>query len=288
MTRTIADAIEERLQELTAAERKVARSLMADYPRAGLGTAASLAALSGVSPPTVVRFCVAIGLNGFAALQRALRDEVSLSSRGPLGHSNWNLEARPATTNDLTSAAQILASAAIDTARAMPPVDWEDAVTALADTSKLLLTIGGRYTAPLAELLATTLGAVRPNVHSLRDPLGADAGWFVDMAPKTTLVAVDIPRYQTSTIETVRLARRRRATIVLVTDDRLSPAAADAHTVLPVSLQSPSPFAGLTSATALFELLLRDTIDRLGDSARHRLTLWEPLRRRELHVTEDN
>lgn len=48
---TVADRLRLRLGELTRAERKVARALMADYPVGGLEPVAKLAAAAGVSRP---------------------------------------------------------------------------------------------------------------------------------------------------------------------------------------------------------------------------------------------
>src|SRR4051794_4668976 len=79
-------------------ERKVARTLLSQYPMAGLTTVSDLATLAGVSPPTVVRFVNRLGLSGFSALQRALVHELNaelgsplrqypVKSRRPDGHS---------------------------------------------------------------------------------------------------------------------------------------------------------------------------------------------------------
>ncbi len=52
---TVAERLQLKLAELTPAERKVARVLMAEYPVRGLQPVAKLAAAAGVSAPTVVR-----------------------------------------------------------------------------------------------------------------------------------------------------------------------------------------------------------------------------------------
>ena len=87
---TVADVTERAMGRLSAAERRVARALLADYPSAGLSTVAELAERAQVSPPTVVRFAQRVGLPGFGALQTALRDELTRrSSTGPLGRVSW-------------------------------------------------------------------------------------------------------------------------------------------------------------------------------------------------------
>lgn len=51
----IKGAIFARMDELSPAEKKVARSLLSSYPSAGLASAASLAQHAGTSTPTVLR-----------------------------------------------------------------------------------------------------------------------------------------------------------------------------------------------------------------------------------------
>lgn len=56
------DEIFQRMDELTPAERKVARTLLARYPAAGLESTAALAAAAGTSKPTVLRLLVRLGV----------------------------------------------------------------------------------------------------------------------------------------------------------------------------------------------------------------------------------
>ena len=52
MTDTAVERIRDQLGSFTAKERRVARSMLANYPVAGLQTVARLAKQSGVSSPT--------------------------------------------------------------------------------------------------------------------------------------------------------------------------------------------------------------------------------------------
>src|SRR6202007_2690510 len=81
---TVADLARQQMDRLRPSERKVARTLLADYPSAGLNTVAELAQRAAVSAPTVVRCAQALGFDGFPALQAALRAELTRQSNGPL------------------------------------------------------------------------------------------------------------------------------------------------------------------------------------------------------------
>ncbi len=72
----LSDRITGILDRLTPAERKVAGLVAADPAALPQTTLAALARAAGVSEPTVIRFCRALGLEGFAELrEEAIRAE---------------------------------------------------------------------------------------------------------------------------------------------------------------------------------------------------------------------
>src|SRR5258707_9555306 len=76
------DEIFQRMDELTPAERKVARTLLARYPAAGLESTAALAAAAGTSKPTGFRLLDRLGVGSYPQFQQRLRAEVTPSMSG--------------------------------------------------------------------------------------------------------------------------------------------------------------------------------------------------------------
>lgn len=72
MREPLADRIAALHDRLTPAERKVADLVLADPAAVAEATLAALARTAGVSEPTVIRFCRALGLDGFAELRLTL------------------------------------------------------------------------------------------------------------------------------------------------------------------------------------------------------------------------
>jgi len=78
MSATLLDAIVDAQPDLRPSERKVADAVLAD-PAAVLNTGmAGLAAAAGVSEPTVMRFCNAVGCSGFQAFKLRLAQTLAL------------------------------------------------------------------------------------------------------------------------------------------------------------------------------------------------------------------
>lgn len=277
----VADVIRARMTDLRPAERKVARTLLSDYPSAGLNTVADLADRASVSGPSVVRFTQALGFPGFPALQAALRTELTRRSTGPLARATPPQD--PGSQSEvLLRRATAVTKIALDSLAAIPPADLEAAIDLIGDTSRRLFLAGGRFTRVLAEYLALHLEQLRPKVRYLGDPLGADLGQILDLGRRDVLVLIDVNRYQLSAVELAATVRRRGAAIVLITDEQLSPAAADADVVLPTTIAAPSVFNSMITAFLLAELLVVPVLERLGEAAQTRLAAWDAGRAHEL------
>lgn len=271
---TVADIARERMDRLRPAERKVARTLLADYPSAGLNTVADLADRASVSAPTVVRFAQGMGFEGFPALQASLRAELTRRSNGPLAHVRRDHEPGTDMERMLRRAEQV-SQRILDSLSALLPSDLEAAIALLADGSRSLFIVGGRFTHVLAEYLSILLEQLRGRVHYLADPFGPDHSRVLDLSRRDVYMLFDIARYQPNMLALAQEVRKRGVTIILVTDQQLSPAAAFADVVLPMSVVTPSADPSMAAAFVLCELLIRPVMQRLGDSAQTRLALWE-------------
>lgn len=279
---TVADASERSMGRLTAAERRVARALLADYPSAGLSTVAALAERARVSPPTVVRFAQRIGLPGFAALQAALREELTgRSGASPLNRLSWQAPSG-STAASLLHRAREQTGQALDCLERLSPDALETAVALLADPARRLVLHGGRFSRLLATHLALHLEQLRPGVVVMNHPAGRDLGTLLDLHRRDVLVLFDLARYGRAAVDLARAARRARAAVVLVTDDAACPAAAEADVVLAVASNADQAFQSMTGTFLLTELLVPPVMERLGEPALTRLALWERHRAGEL------
>lgn len=271
---TVAELLRSALGALPPAERRVARTVLAVYPAAGLGTVAGLASDSATSTATVVRLVQKLGYAGFSEFQESLRRELADRRPGPLERLDAAVAAGP---DPLGSMATRLGAVASSIAATVPPAEIDAAVALLADTSRRVVLAGGRASHALAEVLGMHLNRVRAGTAVLpRDRLRRLSA-VLDLGPRDVVVVVDLPRYEAATVELVARARERRARLVVVTDTNLSPVSRDAAAVLPVVVDSPSPMDTMVAAVALLEVLVLATLQAIGPPARERMQQWEEL-----------
>jgi DNA-binding MurR/RpiR family transcriptional regulator len=260
--------------ELAPAERRVARALLAVYPAAGLGTVAGLAEEASTSSATVVRLVQKLGYAGFPEFQETLRRELADRRTGPVER----LDTATADRADvLESMAKGLADITASIVTTVPRSELDAAVALLADPKRRVYLAGGRVSHSLAEYLSTHLGRMRPGVHLLPRDRTRRYADLLDLGRRDVLVALDFRRYEAGTVDLVTRARQRDVRLVVITDVLLSPAARDATVVLPVEVDSPSPFDTSVSSVALLEVLLVATMHALGTSALERMSEWDRL-----------
>lgn len=278
---TVATRAGAALSTLSKAERRVGRALLADYPSAGLASAARLAERAEVSPPTVLRFAQSLGYDGFTDLQVALRAELSARSSGPI---NRLPDAPPAGSllDRLLQQARAQNDRAAETLAQLPASAVEAAVTLLADTKRAVYLHGGRFSHLLAVHLAMHLEQLRPGVKVLDDPTGRDLGAMLELSRTDVVVLFDYHRYQRSAAELASWVHRAGATVLLITDDLACPVAPEAEVVLAASSTVGTTYQSMAAGFLLTELLVPLVMDAVGESARNRMALWEDQRRAEL------
>jgi DNA-binding MurR/RpiR family transcriptional regulator len=271
---SVRDALEAGLASFSPQERRVARVLLADYPRAALGSSAELAAAAGVSPPTVVRFARTLGHPGFPALQQALLDELSERVASPLTRYDSTRAGR-ADGHWLDRGVRIATTSIAESLTAIPRAELDAAVTLLADPRLRITAVGGRFSGHLAGYLTLHLRQMRPNVQPPDEEHTIGAADVMDADRRDVFVVYDVRRYQTRTVERAQHLADAGAHIICITDEWLFPVSQVAEVVLPTSVRSSGAFDSAAATFVLTELLVDAVLDRLGPAALERMRRWE-------------
>jgi DNA-binding MurR/RpiR family transcriptional regulator len=262
---TIGEEVQERLREMTPAERRVARALLATYPSAGLESLPHLADSAGVTGPTVLRFVRKLGFDGYPDFQRSLRLEIQARSEGlPSLYATRVTDA----TDDLVVRSHDAFVSAIDATLGSAALDEEldDVVALLGDTRRRLWFVGGRFSHVTATYLALQLRMLRPGCTIVDQEPTRRIEDAMEIGRRDVVCAFDYRRYQRDSVAVAELAAGRGADVIVFTDPWLSPAAEYARHVLISHADSASPFDSLVAAFALTEVIAGRLVVALGDA----------------------
>ncbi|MEH0845678.1 MurR/RpiR family transcriptional regulator [Micromonospora sp. CPCC 205711] len=250
---------------LTPTQRRIAHCLVQHAAAAAYLSAAEVAELAGVSQPSVTRFAVALGHDGYPALRRRLR-EVTAGADGADGDGNELQRAVRAEMANLDRLAGQLA-------------DRDRIATAgrLLAASRPLPVVGLRAAAPLAAYFAYFAAKVHPDVRVLDDggSLLTDRLEQAAAAGATALLAFVLPRYPRETFDALREARDAGLTVVAITDSPVSPATEYAELVLPAAVGTDLVFDLHTAPMTLAMVVLQAICDASPADTQARLEAFE-------------
>jgi DNA-binding MurR/RpiR family transcriptional regulator len=248
--------IRAQLSSLREAERKVAEQVLAAPEELLRQTVSEVAAASGVSEATVVRFARSVGYRGFQDLKIAVaRDQVE-----PLQTIHEDIEP----DDDVGTVAQKVLSSDIRTledTRAVLDAGTLERASALIDRARRILVVG----------VGTSVPIVLTAYHRffrLGLPVQYESDSHLQVMQAALLGSEDVVlviSHSGSTkdpIETVRVARRVGARIIAVTQGARSPLAHEADVVLTTSSRE-TRFRSEALASRIAQVSIIDTLSVL-------------------------
>ncbi|MEV0427125.1 MurR/RpiR family transcriptional regulator [Micromonospora sp. NPDC050495] len=251
---------------LTPTQRRIAHCLVQHAGAAAYLSAAEVAELAGVSQPSVTRFAMALGHDGYPALRRRLRGLTATDGAAPADVGNAFQRAVRTEMGNLDRLAGELA----DAGRIAE-------VGKLLAASRPLPVLGLRAAAPLAAYFAYFAAKVHPDVRVLDDggSLLADRLDQAAAAGATALLAFVLPRYPRETLDALREARDAGLTVVAITDSPVSPATDHAELVLPAAVGTDLVFDLHTAPMTLAMVVLQAICDATPAETQARLEAFE-------------
>jgi DNA-binding MurR/RpiR family transcriptional regulator len=269
---TTAEAIRHRYGELTPTERKPAQTLLGNYPFAGLETVAKFAGRAGVSGPTVLRLVAKLGYSGYAEFQQELRDELQAQLQSPLTkRPDAAGEGGGRQPNFLESFGEAVTGNIQQTLESVHQSEFDAVVGLLVDEKRPMYLLGGRFTGAVANYFYQHLHTLRPNVQLISGHESSWRNYLLDTGRRHVLVVFDIRRYQHDVIRFAEEAARRGATVVLFTDQWLSPVSGIARHMLTARVTVPSSWDSMIGMFLIVEALIARISEKMWPTVKSRV-----------------
>ncbi|MFJ8862078.1 MurR/RpiR family transcriptional regulator [Streptomyces sp. NPDC102451] len=247
-------------QRLTPTQRRIAHSMVRRAADAPFLSSVELAELAGVSQPSVTRFAVALGFDGYPALRKHLRD---VTPEGPAGGDgveesfNEYQQAVRAEIENLRQLSELLAD----------PAPVERAGRLLAG-SRPLLVLGLRAASSQARGFGYFAAKVHPDVRVV-DEGGSMLHDRVDAARRagaSVLLCFALPRHPREVVDALAYAREQGLTVVTVADSAFAPVAAHSDLLIPGAVGTGLAFDTACAPMLLGRVLLEAMCDGLPEA----------------------
>ncbi|MCW5753669.1 MAG: MurR/RpiR family transcriptional regulator [Phycisphaeraceae bacterium] len=263
---SIQDLIASKSASLTQTDRRIAQVVLGNPTQIAFSTVADLARQARTSRPSVVRFAMKLGFEGYSELQAWIREEVArqlaipslrIRRREPQGLIRGDIE------KSVAAAFEALADARIGT------------LTAPVIAARNVWILSGETSMAGAYVLHSGLSMLRPGVHLVlehsagRDLCGASA--------EDAAVIFDFARYRKTPITAAKALTEMGVQLVAITDGPLSPLATLTPNWCALKIPAVGPFDSAVPPVIAAELLVARIAFELGDAARERIDRLESL-----------
>lgn len=263
--------------QFTATERKIAAAILSDYPYSGMLPIVELSERCGASTASITRFVTKITNSGYQNFQRELIEEMKAAQDSPM---DLRLRQAPIDEDDfLAGYARRMSEILRDMPTSISREQFEAVCGLLADPSRNLFLFGGRVSNTLAQFLSVHLWQIRDKVDHLSDNPEYWPRHLLKMRRKDVVILFDFRRYQPSICELAEQIRRKRhATIILVTDKWISPAAAHCDHIVALPIDAGTAWDTMTAVLTFIEAVVVRNSERDWDASRTRIETWDGLR----------
>jgi DNA-binding MurR/RpiR family transcriptional regulator len=245
-------------RRLTPTQRRIAHCMVRRAADVPFLSSVELAELAGVSQPSVTRFAVALGFDGYPALRRHLREVAPVSTGEPAQTAyNEYQQAVRAEIENLQHLAGLLAD----------PRPVEEAGRLLA-ASRPLPVLGLRAASSQARGFAYFAAKVHPDVRLL-DEGGTMLADRIDAALRagaSALLCFALPRHPKEVVEALGYAQSVGLTVVTVADSAFAPVAKYSDLLIPAAVGTGLAFDTACAPMLLGRVLLEAMCDDLPDA----------------------
>ncbi|WP_051943695.1 MurR/RpiR family transcriptional regulator [Streptacidiphilus rugosus] len=253
---------------LTPTQRRIAHCLVRNAAEAPFLSSVEVAELAGVSQPSVTRFAVALGFDGYPALRRQLR-ELGLAEPGEGGPASGVRETQGEVVRNEQQQAVLSEIANLQHLAAVlaDPEPVLHAARVLA-ASRPLPVLGLRAASAQANGFAYFAAKVHPDVRLLDEggSMLLDRIEQAHQAGATALICFALPRYPREVMEALTAAKAAGMTVVTVADSAFAPVASVSDVMLPAAVGSSLVFDTACAPMMLGRVLLQAMCDELPGS----------------------
>ena len=262
MAKSILHTIESSMSGFSKGQKRISGYILENYDKAAFMTASKLGKLVGVSESTVVRFASELGYDGYPSMQRALQEMIRsrltstqrIQAAGDLFDRQDLLGA--VLQSDIDKLREIVAEA--------DRTEFDNVVERIMGARHIYI-LGVRSSSFVAGYLNFYMHLLCENVTLVQsNAAGEIFEQLFRIGPEDVMLAISFPRYSKVTMNTVKFAQDRGASIIAITDNELSPVYQMSDAALLAPCEMISFVDSMVAPLSLINALLVALAHRMG------------------------
>ncbi|HWK21919.1 MAG TPA: MurR/RpiR family transcriptional regulator [Ureibacillus sp.] len=220
---TIKERIEQSYHSLSKSQQKVANFVLNNPTYVGVHSAAEVGKLAGTSETTVIRFCYAIELNGYAQLQKELTMYLfQYNTNSTLGNY---VSSKEELFKEKQLCEKVMGQISAQIIRIAEQIDADHfyETTKKLHEAKNILIVGEGASNFAAQWLQFTLNMLRPNVKLVQTETSMLIRTLQEVDETSIAIVISLHRYYWEPIQITEELVKRGVYTVAITDSNVAP-----------------------------------------------------------------
>ncbi|RUL50474.1 MurR/RpiR family transcriptional regulator [Lysinibacillus antri] len=220
---TIKERVEQHYNSITKSQQKVANFVLNNPTYVGVHSAAEVGKLAGTSETTVIRFCYAIGLNGYAQLQKELTMYLfEHNTNSTLGNYVSSKEELFKEKQLCEKVMGQTSNQIVRIAEKIDPNQFHETTKKFHEAKSIYL-IGEGASSFAAQWFQFTLNMLRPNVKLVQTETGMLIRTLQEVDETSIVIVISLHRYYKEPIQIAEEFVKRGVYTVAITDSNVAP-----------------------------------------------------------------
>lgn len=213
------DKINGSRSKMSKGQRAISDYVIKNYDKAAFMTAAKLGKTVGVSESTVSRYAMQLGYDGYPELQKAfqrlVKNKLTTVQRMELSSEQTN--------SDILK--NVLKTDISNIRATLDEIDDNafDKIVEKICSARNIYLLGLRSAATTIQFMGYYLNFILPNVHVVTSGVSDIVEQISHIKEGDVLVTLSFPRYARRTVDGVEYAKKRGASVAVITDNEDSP-----------------------------------------------------------------
>lgn len=223
-SKDIFSEIKEHYKSLSKSHKKIATFVMENFEKAPDMSAIKVAQYVKVSEPTVVRFAMSLGFEGYPEFRKALKNEMN-SKLTTIERINMTLGDEEKDKLMQRSVAAVLEkdiNSIEDTLEVFDYESFKKSVDLIQNAKKVII-IGFRTTTLLTEHLGYYLNLILDDVRVINHGVTDIYEHLIKIGEGDAVIAMSFPRYAQKTYEAITFLKNRGPKIITISDNEHAP-----------------------------------------------------------------
>lgn len=277
MVEYLLERIQNSYSKLSKGQKLIAEYISNHYDTAAYMTAAKLGETVGVSESTVVRFAAEIGYDGYPNLQKAMQEMIRdrLTSVQRIGVASNRITSGDVLSSVLSQDIKLIKRTMEETSGE----SFNAAVKAIVNARTIYI-FAVKSSFALARFLGYYFELIFGNVKIIETTSKTQMyEQLFRIDKQDVMIGISFPRYSASTVDAMRFASERGATVIAITDTKTSPVTAISDCVLLARSGMASVVDSLVAPLSIINALIVATVaekrDEVTQTFKQLESIWD-------------